>query len=424
MNEFPITKKHPFWKDISDEQWNDWHWQQANRITKIEQLKDLMKDDVTPEEIDAFNRTSNDFMMGITPYYASLINFKDKKDPVRLQSVPQIEETVPFLDEINDPLGEEHDMPVPGITHRYPDRVLLYTNHNCPVYCRHCTRKRKVSNPHSMATTTQIEMGLDYLRKHPEVRDVVVSGGDPLSLSDDKLFKLLSDIQDIPNIEMMRLGTRNMVTLPQRVTKEFAQRLKELNSRLIDGKRKPIYVNTHFNNVMECTEEAAEACYRLTMAGSPVGNQAVLLHGVNDKIEVMKELNIKLLTMCVKPYYIYLCDPVAFTAHFRTPVENALEIIDNIRGHTSGFATPQLVIDAPQGGGKTLIPNGIVGRHVGKEYTVWKIINFEKTYYYYLAPNDNTNYYIRYKKPVPPTFDVNDARESHLKVAVEKGLIA
>lgn len=423
MNKFPITKKHPFWKDIGDEQWNDWHWQQSNRITKIDQLKALMQDKLSEDEIKAFEATSHDFMMGITPYYASLIDFGNKKDPMRLQAVPQPEEMTAFVDELNDPLGEEHDMPVPGLTHRYPDRVLFYTTHNCPVYCRHCTRKRKVSDPHSMATVSQIELGLQYLRNHKEVRDVVVSGGDPLSLSDDKLFKILSDIQDIPHIDMMRLGTRNMVTLPQRVTVEFAEGLKRLNERVIGGRRKPIYVNTHFNNPGECSAEAAEACHRIVMAGSPLGNQAVLLKDVNDDPKVMKHLNIKLLSMGVKPYYIYLCDPVAFTAHFRTSVESGLEIIDNIRGHTSGFATPQLVIDAPSGGGKTLIPNGFVARHVGEKYTVWKITNFERTFYYYLAPNDTTDYFRRYNKPAPPDFDLEDAKDSYLKEALEKGLI-
>ena len=199
--------------------------------------------------------------------------------------------------------------------------------------------------------------------------------------------------------------------------------LKELNSRKINGKRKIVFINTHFNNPKECTPEAEEASHRLLMAGSPLGNQAVLLKGVNDNPSIMKELNIKLLSMGIKPYYIYLCDPTPGTGHFRTSVELGLEIIDNLRGHTSGFATPQLVIDAPGGGGKILIPNGIVGRHVNKDYTIWKLINFEKKYYYYIAPTDKTNYYKRYNKIEPPDFDISELKDSFLKNAYKKGLI-
>ncbi|MFH2021523.1 MAG: KamA family radical SAM protein [archaeon] len=418
--EFPITKKNIFWSDVTDDEWNDWHWQQSNRIIRIEQLKKIMEEDLTEEEVDAFNHLSKDFMMGITPYYLSLFDFGDKKNALRLQCIPQIEETIIPIDILDDPLGEEHDMPVPGITHRYPDRVLLYTTHNCPVYCRHCTRKRKVSNPLSSSSSTQIEAGLDYIRNHKEIRDVVISGGDPLSLSDEKLFKLISDIQDIPHIEMMRLGTRNFVTLPQRITKEFSDKLSKANARLFYGRRKPVFINTHYNHPDECTVEAAEACYRAASAGSPLGNQSVLLKGVNDNPSVMKELCIKMLSMGIRPYYIYLCDPVSGTSHFRTTVESGLELIDAMRGHTSGFASPQLVIDAPSGGGKILIPNGIVGRHVKGDYTVWKLVNFEEGFYYYIAPTDKTNYYQRFKKPVPPDFDMRDLKGSNMGHVYDK----
>ena len=421
--EFPVTKKHSFWKDISDKDWNNWHWQQSNRVTKIEKLKEIAGKDLTKEEIEAFEKTSSDFMMGITPYYLSLINFKDKNNPIRLQAIPQPGEIYVYLDQTEDPLAEERDMPVPGLTHRYPDRVLLYTTHNCPVYCRHCTRKRKVSDPLSAASTTQIESALVYIREHAEIRDIVVSGGDPLSLSDDRLFKLISDIQDIPHMQMLRLGTRNLVTLPQRITKDFTEKIKELNSRAFEnGIRKPVFVNTHFNHPDECTEEAAEACYRLSISGSPLGNQTVLLKGINDNPEIMKELFQRLLQMSVKPYYVYLCDPVTGTAHFRTPVEKGLEIIDNLRGHTSGFATPQLVIDAPGGGGKILIPNGIIARHVEEKYTIWKLMNFEKNYFYYIAPTDTTDYYERYSKPIPQDFDISELENSPLKFTIEKNL--
>jgi lysine 2,3-aminomutase len=418
--EFPITRKSKFYSDIDVAAWNDWHWQQANRIIRMEQLKSIMGPDLTDEEIHAFESLSNDFMMGITPYYISLFDHSDKKHPLRLQCIPQIGELEEPIDVLDDPLGEEHDMPVPGLTHRYPDRVLLYTTHNCPVYCRHCTRKRKVSNPLSSSSMKQIEAGMEYIRQHKEVRDVVISGGDPLSMSDDKLFKIISDLQDIPHIEMMRLGTRNLVTLPQRITTEFSERLLKANSRLIGGKRKPVFVNTHFNNPAECTDEAAEACFRITSAGSPLGNQSVLLKGINDDPAVMKELCTRLLQMGIRPYYIYLCDPVTGTVHFRTPVEKALEIIDAMRGHTSGFATPQMVIDAPGGGGKILIPNNITGRHVAKTHTVWRLVNFEKGTYFYVAPNDQTDYYRRFEKPVPPDFDPEDLIGSNMEHTLVK----
>ncbi|NTV24153.1 MAG: KamA family radical SAM protein [Nanoarchaeota archaeon] len=413
---FPITKKHLFWAGIPESDWNNWHWQQASRVTKAAHLKNIIN--ITEGEENALQ--SPEFLMGITPYYISLIDENNPDDAIRKQCIPQEGELLKNVDDFEDPLSEEHDMPVAGLTHRYPDRVLLYTTHNCPVYCRHCTRKRKVSNPASAATSTQIDLCIDYIRSHPEVRDVVISGGDPLSQSDERLFRIVQDLQDIPHIDMMRLGTRNLVTLPQRVTEEFAEGLRKLNMRDFDGRRKPVFVNTHFNHPKECTKEAAEACHRLLLAGSPLGNQSVLLKGVNDDPATMKELSIRLLSMGIRPYYIYLCDPVTGTSHFRTTVEKGLEIIDNIRGHTSGFATPQLVIDATLGGGKILIPNGIIGRYVGEDYTVWKLINFEKNIHYYVAPTDKSHYYERAGKPAPPEFDISELADTHLKSIVEK----
>jgi lysine 2,3-aminomutase len=420
MTGFPITKKHPYWNSIPDDKWNDWHWQQSNRIIRHQQLIEISGGKLHIHETNALSQNSRQFLMGITPYYFSLINFGAQSDPIRLQAIPQEGETISYLDEVDDPLDEEHDMPVPGLTHRYPDRVLLYTTHNCPVYCRHCTRKRKVSNPYSASTISQIDRCIHYIRDNKQVRDVVISGGDPLSLSDERLLRIISEIHDIPHIEIIRLGTRNPVTLPQRITHEFAQKLKEINMRKINGKAKPLFLNTHFNNPRECTDEAAEAAHRLLMAGCVLGNQSVLLKGINDDVDIMKELNLRLLSMGIKPYYIYLCDPVIGTGHFRTPVEKGLEIIDNLRGHTSGFASPQLVIDAAGGGGKILIPNGIVGRHRKKDYTVWKLVNFEHNLHFYVAPSDHTGYYGRYLKTAPPDFDISELNDSHLKHAYQK----
>ena len=283
--------------------------------------------------------TDNEFHMGITPYYAALMDPDDPRCPVRLQSVPTMGETIVAAADLEDPLAEERDMPVPGITHRYPDRVLFYITHNCPVYCRHCTRKRKVADPTSAAAKKQIEDGLDYIALHPEIRDVVISGGDPLSLSDDRLDYILGRLRAIPHVEIFRLGTRNLVTLPQRVTDDFVHMLR---------KHQPVYVNTHFNHPKECTAEAFEAARRLADAGCVIGNQMVLLKGVNDDPKTVMELNHKLLLMRVRPYYIYQCDLAKGISHFRTTVEAGRKIIRSLRGHTSGLAVPHFVVDAPE----------------------------------------------------------------------------
>jgi lysine 2,3-aminomutase len=357
---------------VPDAIWNDWHWQQRERVTGLEQLEKVVH--VTPDERRAVVETASEFQMGITPYYASLMDPDDPTCPVRLQSVPTMDETVVSSTDLEDPLAEERDMPTPGITHRYPDRVLFYVTHNCPVYCRHCTRKRKVADPTSAAAKRQIEDSLAYIEKHPEVRDVVVSGGDPLSLSDDRLDYILGRLRGIPHVEIFRLGTRNLVTLPMRVTDDFVRMLREHH---------PVFVNTHFNHPRECTAEAFEATRRIADAGCPIGNQMVLLKGVNDDPEIVKALNHKLLLMRVRPYYIYQCDLAKGIGHFRTPVEKGIEIIEHLRGHTSGLAVPQFVIDAPHGGGKIPVnPQYVTGRD-GK---IWKLRNYAKKPYEYEEP--------------------------------------
>jgi lysine 2,3-aminomutase len=370
-NRFPAGPRS-VWKDVPDAQWNDWHWQQRERVTRLDQLEKVIR--VTDDERQAAVETEKDFHMGITPYYAALMDPEDPRCPIRLQSVPTMGETVFAAADLEDPLAEERDMPVPGITHRYPDRVLFYITHNCPVYCRHCTRKRKVADPSSAAAKKQVEDGLDYIALHPEIRDVVISGGDPLSLSDDRLDYVLSRLRAMPHVEIFRLGTRNLVTLPQRVTSDFVYMLR---------KHQPVYVNTHFNHPKECTAEAFEAARQLADAGCVIGNQMVLLKGVNDEPKTVMELNHKLLLMRVRPYYIYQCDLAKGISHFRTTVEAGRKIIRSLRGFTSGLAVPHFVVDAPQGGGKIPVNPDYVIRHEGKK---WVFRNFQGKDYTYFEP--------------------------------------
>jgi lysine 2,3-aminomutase len=365
---FPYAPRS-IWKGVGDAQWNDWHWQQRERVTSLEQLDRVIR--LTDDERRAVVETDAHFHMGITPYYAALMDPEDPTCPVRLQSVPTMGELTMAAADLEDPLAEERDMPVPGITHRYPDRVLFYTTHNCPVYCRHCTRKRKVADPTSAAAKSQIEQSLAYIEHHTEIRDVVVSGGDPLSLSDDRLDYILGRLRAIPHVEIFRLGTRNLVTLPQRITDDLVAMLR---------KHQPVFVNTHFNHSRECTGEAFDAARRLADAGCVIGNQMVLLKGINDDPRTVKELNHKLLMMRIRPYYIYQCDLAKGISHFRTPIEAGRRIIRSLRGHTSGMAVPYFVVDAPNGGGKIPVNPDYVVRHEGKRWVLRNFAGKEFTY--------------------------------------------
>jgi lysine 2,3-aminomutase len=371
LSRFPAGSRS-IWKGVAESSWNDWHWQQRERITRLEQLEKVIR--LTPDERRAVVESDAEFHMGITPYYAALMDPDDPSCPIRLQSVPTMGELVVSAADLEDPLAEERDMPVPGITHRYPDRVLFYTTHNCPVYCRHCTRKRKVSDPTSAAAKSQVEIGLAYIERHTEIRDVVISGGDPLSLSDERLDYILGRLRAIPHVEIFRLGTRNLVTLPQRITDDLVRTIRAHH---------PVYVNTHFNHPKECTAEAFEAARKLADAGCVIGNQMVLLKGVNDDPAVVKELNHKLLLMRVRPYYIYQCDLAKGISHFRTPVEAGIRIIEHLRGHTSGLAVPQFVVDAPNGGGKIPVNPEYVVKHEGKR---WVLRNYAGREYEYFEP--------------------------------------
>ncbi len=337
------------WAHVPDEAWNDWRWQQRNRVRTAEDLARVVR--LTAGERRAIAATRGRFRMAITPYYAALMDPDDPGCPVRAQAVPRPAELERAPWDLTDPLGEEAHMPVAGITHRYPDRVLFYVTHNCPVYCRHCTRKRKVSDPASAARRDGLRAGLDYIAAHPEVRDVLVSGGDPLTLSDARLDALLGELRAIPHLEIIRLATRNPVTLPQRVTPELVTRI---------ARHQPVLVHTHFNSPRECTPEAARCLRLLADHGVNCANQMVLLAGVNDDPAAVREVNHWLLRQRCRPYYLFQADLAEGISHFRAPLSKGLEIIAALRGFTSGMAVPHYVIDGPAGGGKIpLIPDYI-----------------------------------------------------------------
>ena len=316
---------------------------------------------------EAADKLNEFFQTRINPYYLSLIRFKG--DPIYLQSVPD-EIELEDIDAPDDPLNEDAMSPVPSITHRYPDRVLFLVTSQCSMYCRFCTRKRKVGDS-SKISMKYIQEGLDYIAAHPEVRDVILSGGDPLTLTDFMLEKILKGLREIPHVEIIRLGTKIPCVLPQRVTPKLCDMIKKYH---------PIYVNTHFNHPWECTPEAKQACEMLADAGCPVGNQMVLMKGVNDNAEVVLELMQKLLAMRVRPYYIYQADITKGANHFRTPVKVGLEIMDKLRGWTSGLAIPYYVIDAPGGGGKIpMLPNYVVSH----DENTWVLRNYKYDIYSY-----------------------------------------
>jgi lysine 2,3-aminomutase len=340
------------WQAATREQWHDWHWQQQNRVRTLAELEQVV--DLTDDERQAFSASTGTFRVAITPHYAALITPDDPGCPIRLQAVPQPGELVTEPFELEDPLAEESHMPVPGITHRYPDRVLFYVTHNCPVYCRHCTRKRKVSDPTTAASRSQIEAGLAYIRQTPAVRDVLISGGDPLTLSDERLAQIFGELRDIDHVEVIRLGTRNPVTLPQRITPELCEVLSEA---------RPVYLHTHFNHPRELRADARQALRKLLDAGCVLGNQMVLLKGVNDDPGTVLELNRKLLANGCRPYYILQCDMAQGITHFRTPLSTGLAIMDHLRGRIGGMGVPDFVVDLPGGGGKIeLVPDYIVSR--------------------------------------------------------------
>ena len=346
-----------FWHDVSDADWNDWRWQLKHRIATVEQLQRFMPT-LTPEELAGATLANHKLALGITPYFFNLIDPADENCPVRRQMIPRVEETRTAPWEMSDPCGEDSHSPVPGLVHRYPDRVLFLVTDRCASYCRYCTRSRLVSNASGYDFHPEYDKQIAYIAAHPEIRDVLLSGGDPLLLSDEKLENLLSRLRAIPHVEFLRIGTRIPIFLPQRITPELCAMLKQFH---------PLFISIHSNHPRELTTEVRDALGRLADAGVPLGNQTVLLRHVNDTPEVMKALVQKLLMSRVKPYYIYQCDLIAGSAHLRASVAKGLEIMEKLRGHTTGYAVPTYVIDAPGGGGKVPVnPEYVLCRNAGR----------------------------------------------------------
>ncbi|MDX9759923.1 MAG: lysine 2,3-aminomutase [Bacteroidota bacterium] len=339
--------------------WKDWRWQLRHAIRDISTFEYLLGVEFTRDERRKLQDTLDTFPLSVTPYYLSLIDTKDfRNDPVFRQSFPSPSELIIGAHDMVDPLAEDSDSPVPGITHRYPDRVLFHVSNLCAMYCRHCTRKRKVGDLDRIPVRDDVREGIDYIRAHPEVRDVLLSGGDPLMLGDDYLDWMLTEIRAIPHVEIIRIGTRMPVVLPYRITDALVDVLK---------KHHPLWLNTHFNHPTEITPSSREALRKLADAGIPLGNQSVLLAGVNDCPRIMKTLVHKLVRNRVRPYYLYQCDLSEGLSHFRTPVGKGIEIIENLVGHTSGLAVPTYVIDAPGGGGKIpVMPNYLISWSTNK----------------------------------------------------------
>ena len=368
------SQRAKFFPNIPNEQWNDWKWQLKNRIETLEDLKNYIQ--LTPEEENGVKESLKYLRMAITPYYLSLINSDDYNCPIRKQAIPTKFETHKAVADLEDPLHEDEDAPVQGLTHRYPDRVLFLITDQCAMYCRHCTRRRFAGQHDCESSKERIQKGIDYIAATPQVRDVVLSGGDALMVSDETLESIIQRLRAIPHVEIIRIGTRAPVVCPQRITTELVDMLKKYH---------PIWVNTHFNHSNEITDEAKIALEKLANAGIPLGNQSVLLRGVNDCTFIMKKLVHELVKNRVRPYYIYQCDLSVGIEHFRTTVAKGIEIIEGLRGHTSGYAVPTFVVDAPAGGGKIpVMPNYLLTH--GNNRVVLR--NYEGAITTYTEPNN------------------------------------
>ncbi len=367
-----VNRRKELFGHVNDEDWNDWHWQVKNRITILEELKKYIT--LTEEEDDP--RILQEYRMAITPYYLSLIDPEDPYDPIRKQAIPTIHELERYSGDLEDPLHEDVDSPVPGLTHRYPDRVLFLVTENCSMYCRHCTRRRFAGQNDTGAPVDKIDAAIEYIRNTPQVRDVLLSGGDALLVSDERLEYIISKLRAIEHVEIIRIGSRVPVVMPQRITPELVNMLKKYH---------PIWLNTHFNHSKEITPESKKAIALLADAGVPLGNQSVLLRGINDSVSVMKKLVHDLVKIRVRPYYIYQCDLSVGIEHFRTTVSKGIEIIEGLRGHTSGFAVPTFVVDAPGGGGKIpVMPNYVLSQSPNRVI----LRNYEGVITTYTEPTD------------------------------------
>ena len=372
-----INNRKKFFPEVSDEQWNDWKWQVKNRIETLDQLKKYIS--LTTEEEEGVKKSLETLRMAITPYYLTLIDTENKNCPIRKQAIPTGAETHQADADLLDPLHEDEDSPVAGLTHRYPDRVLFLITDMCSMYCRHCTRRRFAGQNDCESPSERIQKAIDYIAKTPAVRDVLLSGGDALMVSDKMLESIIQRLRAIPHVEIIRIGTRTPVVCPQRITDDLVNMLKKYH---------PIWVNTHFNHSNEITPEATEACAKLANVGIPLGNQSVLLRGVNDCVFTMKKLVQNLVKIRVRPYYIYQCDLSMGLEHFRTPVSKGIEIIENLRGHTSGYSVPTFVVDAPGGGGKTpVMPTYVISQSPGRVV----LRNFEGVITTYTEPTEYSN---------------------------------
>jgi lysine 2,3-aminomutase len=366
-----------FWPEATDAEWNDWRWQLRHRISTPEQAAQYLR--LTPDEREGLLLTRHKLAFAITPHYFNLIEPDNPDCPIRRQVIPRAGESVVTPGEMADPCGEDSHMPVPGLVHRYPDRVLFLVTDRCASYCRYCTRSRVVSGVGEQELETDFEAVYEYLEKHTEVRDVLLSGGDALLLSDDKLRKILTRLRAIPHIEFLRIGSRVPIFLPQRITPELCAMLKEFH---------PLWMSVHVNHPRELTTEVRDALGRLADAGIPLGNQSVLLAGVNDTPDTMRALIHKLLRCRVRPYYLYQCDLIHGSTHLRTSVAKGLEIMEALRGHTTGYAVPQYVIDAPGGGGKVPVSPGYVVYHDNEKVV---LRNYEgRIFEYPEKPGDTT----------------------------------
>jgi lysine 2,3-aminomutase len=344
---YPIDKKDNWfsgkghWSNTSDEEWFDWKWQMRNRLTRKEHFQKFLK--LTENEIGGFDIALNKLSVAVTPYFFNLIDPNNPNCPVRKQIMPSTLESISTQIEMKDPVGEENTMPVPGIVHRYPDRVLFLVTDRCASYCRYCTRSRLVSNAQDYGFHPSLEEGFKYIEQNPSIRDVLISGGDPLLLSDEKLQSILNRLRKISHVEFVRIGSRVPVFLPQRITDNLLSIFEEQEN---------LWMSIHVNHPLECTTDLYNACRKIVKAGVPLGNQTVLLKGVNDETSIMKSLLHRLMMMKVKPYYLYQCDLIEGSSHLRTNPSVGLKIISELRGFTSGYSIPQFVIDAPGGGGK------------------------------------------------------------------------
>ena len=369
-----VNRRYEIFPDIDDATWNDWKWQIKHRVTDVEELKKYIP--LTDDEEEGVRKCLQSLRMAITPYYLSLINPEDPNCPIRKQAIPTYNELILKSADLVDPLHEDGDSPVPGLTHRYPDRVLILITDQCSMYCRHCTRRRFAGQTDRPLATDQIDGAVEYLINNHQIRDVVLSGGDPLTLSDERLEAIIQKIRAIPHVEIIRIGTRTPVVMPQRITPSLIEMLRKYH---------PIWINTHFNHPDELTAESEAACAALADGGFPLGNQSVLLRGINDCVHVMRSLVKKLVKNRIRPYYVYQCDLSQGLSHFRTPVSVGVDIIEGLRGHVSGLCVPTYVIDAPGGGGKVpVMPDYVISHGFNKVI----VRNYEGVIACYEEPSD------------------------------------